>query len=137
MCLKMSKDIKTLSPSELYGIILNHEQNLQLKKNIIKDVKDSKSTSVALHSESIPLMSLSTITITQLDDCNSKGSSDVDAADLDESLTMLTNIFQRFAQKSNFQRNKPLVIADKLKSTLVDKASTICYNCQGKSHFAS
>ena len=42
MCLKLSKDIKTLSLSELYGIMLNHEQSLQLKKNLIRGVKDPK-----------------------------------------------------------------------------------------------
>ena len=47
MCLKLSKDLKTLSLSELYRIMLNHEQSLQLKKNLIRDVKDSKSTPVA------------------------------------------------------------------------------------------
>ena len=54
MCLKMSKDIKTISFSELYGIMLNYEQTMQLKKNLIKDTKDYKITSVALVSESIP-----------------------------------------------------------------------------------
>ena len=72
MCLKLSKDIKTLSLSELYGIMLNHEQSLQLKKNLIRDVKDSKSTTVALISESPPSATTSSIIITELDDPNSE-----------------------------------------------------------------
>ncbi|KAJ9539187.1 hypothetical protein OSB04_031920 [Centaurea solstitialis] len=53
-CLTMSKDIKTLTLSELYGILLNREQQKKLKKNLIRDTKDSKSTSVALVSDSVP-----------------------------------------------------------------------------------
>ena len=58
-------------------------------------------------------------------------------ADLDESLAFLTNTFRRFARKRNFKKKSPLAITDKPKSTPVDKASAICYNCQGKSHFSS
>ena len=61
MCLKLSKDIKTLYLSELYGIMLNHEQSLQLKKNVIGDVKDSKSTPVALISKSSPSVTTSSV----------------------------------------------------------------------------
>ena len=41
MCLTMSCDIKTLSLSELYGRMLNHEQTKQLKKNLLRDTKDN------------------------------------------------------------------------------------------------
>ena len=134
MCLKLSKDLKILSQSELYGIILNHEQSGQLKKNLIRDVKDSKSTFVALISESPPSATTSSVVITELDDPNSEDLSD---ADFDESLALLTNTFRRFARKSNFQKKKPFAITDKLKSTPVDKASATCYKCQGKGHFAN
>ncbi|KAJ9539258.1 hypothetical protein OSB04_031991 [Centaurea solstitialis] len=40
MCLKMSKDIKTITLSELYGMMLNHEQTKSLKTNLIRDTKD-------------------------------------------------------------------------------------------------
>ena len=63
----------------------------------------------------------------ELDDPNSEDLSD---ADFDESLALLTNTFRRLARKSNFQKKKPLAI------TSVEKATTICYNCQGKGHFA-
>jgi hypothetical protein len=114
--------------------MLNHEQSLQLKKNLIRDVKDSKSTHVALVSESFPSTTTSFVVITELDDPNSEDLSD---ADFDESLALLTNTFRRFARKSNFQKKKPLAITDKPRSTPVDKASAICYNCQGKGHFAN
>ncbi|KAJ9556718.1 hypothetical protein OSB04_011332 [Centaurea solstitialis] len=52
-CLTMSKDIKTLTLSELYGILLNREQQKKLKKNLIRDSKDTKSNSVALVSDSV------------------------------------------------------------------------------------
>ncbi|KAJ9539223.1 hypothetical protein OSB04_031956 [Centaurea solstitialis] len=52
MCLKMSKDIKTITLSELYGMMLNHEQHKTLKSNLIRDTKDVKSTSLALISDS-------------------------------------------------------------------------------------
>ena len=109
----MSKDLKILSLSELYGITLNHEQSLQPKKNLIRDDRDSKSTSVALVSESPPSATTSSVIITELDDRNSEDFSD---ADFDESLTLLTNTFRRFARKSNFQKKKPFAITDKLRS---------------------
>ena len=61
MCLTMSCDIKTLSLSELYGRMLNHEQTTQLKKNLVRDSKDTKSASVGLVSESIPSVPRSSI----------------------------------------------------------------------------
>jgi hypothetical protein len=137
MCLTMSCDIKTLSLSELYGRMLNHEQTKQLKKNLVRDTKDTKSTSVALISESIPSVPKSSVVITELDPSDPEYLSDIDSADLDESLALLTNTFRRFARKSNFQKPRPLSLTNKPKSTPVDKATSICYNCQGKGHFAS
>ncbi|KAJ9544166.1 hypothetical protein OSB04_023873 [Centaurea solstitialis] len=67
-CLSMSKDIKTLTLSELYGILLNREQQKKLKKNLIRDTKDSKSTSIALVSDSVPTVATpSSVTITELE----------------------------------------------------------------------
>ncbi|KAJ9539161.1 hypothetical protein OSB04_031894 [Centaurea solstitialis] len=52
MCPKMSKDIKTITLSELYGMTLNHEQTKSLKTNLIRDTKDAaKGTSLALVSD--------------------------------------------------------------------------------------
>ena len=105
MCLKLSNDIKTLFMSELYGIMLNHEQCLQLKKNLIRDVKDSKRATTSY------------VVITELNDSNSE---DLLDADFDESLALLTNSFRRFAHKRNFQKKKPLVITNKPSLTPVD-----------------
>ncbi|KAJ9538188.1 hypothetical protein OSB04_030921 [Centaurea solstitialis] len=135
-CLTMSKDIKTLTLSELYGILLNREQQKKLKKNLIRDTKDSKSTSIALVSDSVPTVATpSSVTITELE------SSDSDISDSDpdfsESLALLTRSFKKFAKKGNFQRRKPLILTDKPKTESVDKATATCYNCQGKEHFAN
>ena len=81
--------------------MLNHEQSLQLKKNLIRDVKDSKNTPVALISESFPSATTFSVVISKLDDPNSEDLSDTD---FDESLSLLTNTFRRFARKSNFQK---------------------------------
>ena len=133
MCLTMSCDIKTLSLSELYGKMLNHEQTKQLKKNLVRDTKDTKSTSVALIFESIPSVPKSLVVITELDPFDSECLSENDSAELDESIALLTNTFRRFAHKSNFQKPRPLSLTNKPKSTPVDKAVAICYiNCQGK-----
>ncbi|KAJ9541694.1 hypothetical protein OSB04_028200 [Centaurea solstitialis] len=106
-CLTMSKDIKTLTLSELYGILLNREQQKKLKKNLIRDTKDSKSTSIAMVSDSVPSVATpSSVTITELE------SSDSDI-------------------------RKPLTLTDKPKIESVDKATATCYNCQGKGHFAN
>ena len=116
--------------------MLNHEQTKQLKKNLIRDTKDSKRTSVSLISESIPSVPKSSVTIIELDPSDSECLSYNNSADFDESLALLTNTFRRFAPKSNFHNPRPLSITDNPKSTPVDKATSICYNFQGKGHFA-
>ncbi|KAJ9552545.1 hypothetical protein OSB04_016590 [Centaurea solstitialis] len=134
-CLTMSKDIKTLTLSELYDILLNREQQKKLKKNLIKDTKDTKSNPVALVSNSVPTIATpSSVTITELESSDSDMSED---PDFNESLALLTRSFKKFAKKGNFHKKKPLSITDKPKSEPVDKATTICYNCQGKGHFAN
>ena len=95
MCLNLSKNLKTLSLSELYGNMLNHEQSGKLKKNLIWDVKDSKSTSVALYIEYVPLASSSTLTATKLDLSNSKDLSENNLSEFDESLTLSHKLFQK------------------------------------------
>ncbi|KAJ9547324.1 hypothetical protein OSB04_019867 [Centaurea solstitialis] len=56
--------------------------------------------------------------------------------DFNESLSFLTRTFKKFARQGNFQRRKPLTLTDKPKSDSTDKATSTCYNCQGKGHFA-
>ncbi|KAJ9547135.1 hypothetical protein OSB04_019678 [Centaurea solstitialis] len=134
-CLTMSKDIKTLTLSELYGILLNREQQKKLKKNLIRDSKDTKSNSVALVSDSVPTVATpSSVTITELESSDSDMSED---PEINESLALLTRSFKKFAKKGNFHKKKHLTITDKPKSDPVDKATAICYNCQGKGHFAN
>ncbi|KAJ9562642.1 hypothetical protein OSB04_007802 [Centaurea solstitialis] len=134
-CLTMSKDIKTLTLSELYGILLNREQHKKLKKDLIRDTKDTKSNSVALVSDSVLIVaSSSSVTITELESSDSDMSEDLD---FNESLALLTRSFKKFAKKGNFHKKKPLSITDKPKSEPVDKATAICYNCQGKGHFTN
>ncbi|KAJ9535256.1 hypothetical protein OSB04_un001651 [Centaurea solstitialis] len=135
-CLTMSKDIKTLTLSELYGILLNREQQKKLKKNLIRDSKESKNTSVALVSDSVPPVAAtsSSVTITELESSDSDMSED---PEFNESLALLTRSFKKFAKKGNFHKKKHLTITDKPKSDPVDKATAICYNCQGKGHFAN
>ncbi|KAJ9547444.1 hypothetical protein OSB04_019987 [Centaurea solstitialis] len=135
-CLTMSKDIKTLTLSELYGILLNREQQKKLKKNLIRDSKESKSTSVALVSDSVPPVaaSSSSVTITEIESSDSDMSED---PEFNESLALLTRSFKKFAKKGNFHKKKHLSITDKPKSDSTDKATAICYNCQGKGHFAN
>ncbi|KAJ9556367.1 hypothetical protein OSB04_010981 [Centaurea solstitialis] len=134
-CLTMSKDIKTLTLSELYGILLNREQQKKLKKNLIRDSKDTKSNSVALVSDSVPAVATpSSVTITELESSDSDMSED---PEFNESLALLTRSFKKFAKKGNFHKKKHLTITDKPKSDPVDKATAICYNCQGKGHFAN
>ncbi|KAJ9544835.1 hypothetical protein OSB04_024542 [Centaurea solstitialis] len=89
-CLTMSKDIKTLTLSELYGILLNREQQKKLKKESHKRHQRFQK-----------------------------------------------HIFQKVCQKGNFHKKKPLTLTDKPKTEPVDKATAICYNCQGKGHFAN
>ncbi|KAJ9539006.1 hypothetical protein OSB04_031739 [Centaurea solstitialis] len=135
-CLTMSKDIKTLTLSELYGILLNREQQKKLKKNLIRDTKDSKSTFVALVSDSVPPVATpsSSVTITEIESSDSDMSED---PDFNESLALLTRSFKKFAKRGNFHKKKPLTLTDKPKTEPVDKATAICYNCQGKGHFAN
>ncbi|KAJ9545020.1 hypothetical protein OSB04_024727 [Centaurea solstitialis] len=130
-----SEDIKTLTLSELYGILLNREQQKKLKKNLIRDSKDTKSNSVALVSDSVPTVAIpSSVTITELESSNSDMSED---PEFNESLALLTRSFKKFAKKGNFHKKKHLTITDKPKSDPIDKATAICYNCQGKGHFAN
>ncbi|KAI3718217.1 hypothetical protein L6452_19079 [Arctium lappa] len=136
ICLKRTKDLNSLSLSTLYGILLNYDQSNLLKKNLVKDSKDSKSTPVALVSSEIIPSQRSTLTITELDS-ESEDLSDPDLSEFDESLALLTNSFKRFARKSNFRRSKPLSLTEKPKSTLVDKATDTCYNCEKIGHFAT
>ncbi|KAI3693088.1 hypothetical protein L6452_32916 [Arctium lappa] len=136
ICLKLTKDLNSLSLSTLYGILLNYKQSNLLKKNLIKYSKDSKSTPVALVSSKIIPSQRSTLTITELDS-DSEDLSDTNISEFDESLALLTNSFKRFARKSNFRRNKPLSLTDKPKSTHVDKATAICFNGEKIGHFAS
>ena len=77
--------------------MLNHEQTKQLKKNLVRDTKDTKSTSVALVSKSIPSATKSSVTITELDTSDSECLSKDDSADFVESFALLTNTFRRFA----------------------------------------
>ncbi|KAJ9539111.1 hypothetical protein OSB04_031844 [Centaurea solstitialis] len=134
-CLTMSKDIMTLTLSELYGILLNRKQQKKLKKNLIRDTKDTKSNSVALVSDSVPTVATpSSVTITELESSDSDMSED---PEFNESLALLTRSFKKFAKKGNFHKKKHLTITDKPKSDPVDKATAICYNCQGKGHFAN
>ena len=74
--------------------MLNHQQTKQMKKNLIRNTKDSKITSVALVFESIPLVPKSSVVITELDPSDSEYPSENDSADLDESLALLTNTFR-------------------------------------------
>ncbi|KAJ9542460.1 hypothetical protein OSB04_028966 [Centaurea solstitialis] len=111
-CLTMSKDIKTLTLSELYGILLNREQQKKLKKNLIKDTKDSKSTSLALVSDSVPPVATpSSVTVTEIESSDS--------------------------EETSKEGNLSLSLTDKPKTESVDKATATCYNCQGKGHFAN
>jgi len=90
-----------------------------------------------LISESIPSATPSSVTITELDPFDSEGLSDPYFTDFDESPALLSNTFMRLSRKSNFRKSRPLSISNKPKSTLVDKASAMSNNYQGKGHFAS
>ena len=48
MCLKMSNDMSILSLYTLYRILLNHEQSRQLKRNLVKESREMKSSPLAL-----------------------------------------------------------------------------------------
>ncbi|KAJ9552804.1 hypothetical protein OSB04_016849 [Centaurea solstitialis] len=139
MCLKMSKDIKTITLSELYGMMLNHEQTKSLKTNLIRDTKDAANgTSLALISDaSQPSQTpVSTMTITEIDDSDSDLVSD-NEADFNESLALLSKHFERFGRKGIFRKPKQLSLTNKPDTPSVDKATSTCFKCQGKGHFAT
>ncbi|KAI3707468.1 hypothetical protein L6452_26018 [Arctium lappa] len=85
ICLKLTKELNSLSLSTLYGILLNYEQSNLLEKNLVKDSKESKSTPVALVSSEIIPSQRSTLTITELDS-ESEDLSDPNLSEFDESL---------------------------------------------------
>ncbi|KAJ9546718.1 hypothetical protein OSB04_019261 [Centaurea solstitialis] len=123
MCLKISKDIKTITLSELYGMMLNHEQTKSLKTNLIRDTKDdAKGTSLALTTQPSQTH-VSTVTITKIDDSDSDLVLD-NEADFNESLALLTKHFKKFGRKGNFRKPKQL--------SLTNKPDT----SSGKGHFA-
>ncbi|WP_185695705.1 retrotransposon gag domain-containing protein, partial [Escherichia coli] len=136
MCLKMSQDIKTMTLSELYGMMLNHEQTKTLKSNLIRDTKDLKSNSLALISDQTSPKPISTVTITEIEDSDSDPVSE-NEAELNESLALLAKRFKKFARKGNFRKNKPLSISNKPEPPSGDKATSICFCYQGKGHFAT
>ncbi|KAJ9561374.1 hypothetical protein OSB04_006534 [Centaurea solstitialis] len=139
MCLKMSKDIKTITLSELYGMMLNHEQTKSIKTNLIRDTKDAaKGTSLALISDTSQSSQtlVSTVTITEIDD------SDFDLvfdneADFNESLALLSKHFKKFGRKRNFHKPKQLSLTNKPDTPSGYKATSTCFKCQGKGHFAT
>ncbi|KAJ9557629.1 hypothetical protein OSB04_012243 [Centaurea solstitialis] len=139
MCLKMSKDIKTITLNELYGMMLNHEQTKSLKTDLIRDTKDVVTgTSLALISDS-PQTSkpiVSTVTITEIDESDSDLVSD-DKTELNESIALLSKHFKKFGRKGNFRKSKPLSISNKPDTHSGDKAASTCFKCQGKGHFAT
>ncbi|KAJ9545060.1 hypothetical protein OSB04_024767 [Centaurea solstitialis] len=138
MCLKMSKDIKTITLSELYGMMLNHEQTKSLKTNLIRDTKDVKSTSLALVFDTAqPSQTpVSTVTITEIEDSDSEPVFD-NETELNESLALLSKHFKKFGRKGNFRKSKPLSIAKKPETPSGDKATSTCFKCQSKGHFAT
>ncbi|KAJ9552215.1 hypothetical protein OSB04_016260 [Centaurea solstitialis] len=105
MCLKLSKDIKTITLSELYGMMLNHEQTKSLKTNLIRDTKYvAKGTSLALISDA-PQTSQTPVlivTITEIDDSDSDLVFD-NEIDFNESLALLSKNFKKFGRKGNFR----------------------------------
>ncbi|KAJ9561346.1 hypothetical protein OSB04_006506 [Centaurea solstitialis] len=84
-----------------HSILLNREQQKKLKKNLIRDTKDSKSTSLALVSDSVPPVATpsSSVTITELESSDS----DISESDPDfnESLALLTRSFKKY-KKNQF-----------------------------------
>src|SRR5581483_5493372 len=115
MCLKMSKDIKTISLSELYGVMLNHEHHKTLKSDLLRDTKDVKSTSLALLSNSSqPSNPVSIVTITKIEDSDSDHVSDTET-----------------------ELNESLALINKAETPSGDKASATCFRCQGKGHYAT
>ncbi|KAJ9556409.1 hypothetical protein OSB04_011023 [Centaurea solstitialis] len=126
MCLKMSEDIKTITLSELYGMMLNHEQTKSL---LIRDTKDAaKGTSLALiFDASQPSQTpVSTVTITEIDD------SDFDLVfdnetNFNESLALLSKHFKKFGRKGNFRKPKQLSLTNKPDTPSGDKATSTSY----------
>ncbi|KAJ9560541.1 hypothetical protein OSB04_005701 [Centaurea solstitialis] len=139
MCQKMSKGIKTITLSELYGMMLNHEQTKSLKTNLIRDTKDAaKGTSLALISDA-PQPSqppVSTVTITEIDDSDSDLVSD-NEIDFNESLALLSKHFKKFGRKGNFRKPKQLSLTNKPDTPSGDKAASTYFKCQDKGHFAT
>ncbi|KAJ9566213.1 hypothetical protein OSB04_002179 [Centaurea solstitialis] len=134
-----SQDIKTITLSELYGMMLNHEQTKSLKTNLIRDTKDAaKGTSLALISDA-PQPSqtpVSIVTITEIDDSDSDLVSD-NETDFNESLALLSKHFKKFGRKGNFRKSKQLSLTNKPDTPSGDKAASTCFKCQGKGHFAT
>ncbi|KAJ9545017.1 hypothetical protein OSB04_024724 [Centaurea solstitialis] len=85
----MSKDIKTITPSELYGMMLNHEQTKYLKTNLIRDTKDAAK-----------------------DDCDSDLVSD-NEADFNEALALLSKHFKKLGRKGKFRKPNQLSLTNK------------------------
>ncbi|KAJ9558484.1 hypothetical protein OSB04_013098 [Centaurea solstitialis] len=139
MCLKLSKDIKTITLSELYGMMLNHEQTKSLKTNLIRDTKDAaKGTSLALISDA-PQPSqtpVSTVTITEINDSDSDLVSD-NEIDFNESLALLSKHLKKFGRKGNFRKSKQPSLTNKPDTPSGDKAASTYFKCQGKGHFAT
>ncbi|KAI3714718.1 hypothetical protein L6452_21677 [Arctium lappa] len=77
-----------------FGSALIPIQSNLLKKNLVKDSKDSKSTPIVLVSSEIIPSQQSTLTITELDS-DSEELSDTGLSEFDESLALLTNSFKR------------------------------------------
>ncbi|KAJ9561429.1 hypothetical protein OSB04_006589 [Centaurea solstitialis] len=134
----MSKDIKTITLIELYGMMLNHEQTKTLKSNLIRDSKDVKSNPLALISESpqpsqTPVL---IVTITEIEDSDSEPVSN-NETEFNESLALLSKHFKKFGRKGNFRKSKPLSIANKPETPSGNKVTSTCFKCQSKGHFAT
>ncbi|KAJ9544333.1 hypothetical protein OSB04_024040 [Centaurea solstitialis] len=137
MCLKMSNDIKTITLSELCGMMLNHEQHKTLKSNLIRDTKDVKSTSLALIFDSPqPSNPVSIVTIIEIEDSDSEHVSDTET-ELNESLALLSKHFKKFGRKGNFRKSKLLSLTNKAETPSGDKASATFFKCQGKGSYAT
>ncbi|KAJ9544936.1 hypothetical protein OSB04_024643 [Centaurea solstitialis] len=120
MCLIISKDIKTMTLSELY------------------DTKDLKSNSLALITNTAQpsQVPISTVTITEIEDSDSDPVSD-NETEFNESLALLSKHFEKSCRKGNFRKTKPLSIANKPETPSGDKGTSTCFRCLGKGHFAT
>ncbi|KAJ9560205.1 hypothetical protein OSB04_005365 [Centaurea solstitialis] len=133
MCLKMSKDIMTITHSELYGMMLNHEQTKSLKTNLIRDTKDAaKGTSIALISDvSQPSQThVSTVTITEIDDSDSDPVSD-NETDFNESLALLSKHFKKY-KKNQFAESSTPAYKDGKYQKLKSKYRKLKFQRKGK-----